>query len=415
MPPFVGGGTGRLAADVPMVGHHGALGDWSAMLHGTASLGYRRDQGPRGDQQAFFTHMLMGTARRSLGPAWLDAAVRLSAEPVVGRRGYPLLLQTGETADGVYPLVDRQHPHDALGELSLTYSLEIEEGAWAFVYVAAAGAPALGPVPYMHRASAAANPMAPLTHHFLDATHVTYGVLTGGIYNGLIQAEASFFNGREPDQYRWLPETPRFDSWSARITLTPGGQWAAQASFGALTEPEQVHPVVDVYRSTLSLSHHVEGASMAWSSTLAWGRNTRRRTEITLAEARARLPAPLLAHYLGLTPLPPGSDDSLVLLFDKRVQSGLLAETSLTRDRVTGFARWERASKDELVPPPDARHSTFYRVQRAEVGAVVETAAVGAVTLSLGASASLHSLPAALDEFYGDPGPSWTVFTTLAF
>jgi len=415
MPPFVGGGTGRLATDVPMTGMHTQLGAWSAMLHGTASLGYRHDRGPRGDQQAFFTHMLMGSARRSLGPGWLDAAVRLSAEPVVGRRGYPLLLQTGETADGVYPLVDRQHPHDALGELSLAYSIEIEGGAWAFLYVAAAGAPALGPVPYMHRPSASANPMAPLTHHFLDATHVAYGVLTGGIYNGLIQAEASLFNGREPDQYRWLPEAPRFDSWSARITVTPGAQWAAQASFGALTEPEQMHPVVDVYRSTLSVSHHLAGPGFTWSSTLAWGRNTRRRTEITLREARARLSAPLLAHYLGAAPLPPGADDALLLLFDKRVQSGLLAETSLGWDRVTGFVRWERALKDELVPPPDLRHSTFYRVQRTEVGAVLQAADVGAVKLSIGASASLHSLPAELVEFYGDPAPSWTTFATVGF
>ena len=47
-----------------------------------------------------------------LGPGRVEARVMLSAEPTMGRDGYPLLRQTGETADGVNPLVDRQHPHD---------------------------------------------------------------------------------------------------------------------------------------------------------------------------------------------------------------------------------------------------------------------------------------------------------------
>jgi hypothetical protein len=385
------------------------------MLHGSASLGYRHDHGPRGDQQLFFTHMLMGSAQRALGPGWLDASVRLSAEPLVGRRGYPLLLQTGETSDGVYALVDRQHPHDALGELALAYTVEVEEGAWAFLYLAAAGSPALGPVPFMHRPSAGTNPLAPLTHHFLDATHIAYGVLTGGIYNGLIQAEASVFNGHEPDQDRWLPEAPAFNSWSARLTVTPGREWTAQASFAALDEPEQMHPVVDVYRSTISLTHHRQGESVAWATTLAWGRNTRRRTTISLGEARARLPAPLLAHYLGLAPLPPGADDSLLLLFDTKVQSGTLAESALRWRGSTLFARYERALKDELYPPPDARHSNFYRVSRAEVGAVQRAVARGGVTLALGASAAVHWIPADLESLYGDQPPSWTAFARVSF
>ena len=41
----------------------------------------------------------------------------------MGKRGYPLLLAAGETADGVTPLVDRQHPHDFFMELSASLGL----------------------------------------------------------------------------------------------------------------------------------------------------------------------------------------------------------------------------------------------------------------------------------------------------
>jgi len=46
------------------------------------------------------------------GDALFGFRVMGSIEPVMGRSGYPLLLQTGETADGTTPLLDRQHPHD---------------------------------------------------------------------------------------------------------------------------------------------------------------------------------------------------------------------------------------------------------------------------------------------------------------
>jgi len=79
------------------------------------------------------------------------------------------------------------------------------------------------------------------------------------------------------------------------------------------------------------------------------GRNSRRRTTMTLGDARAKLPAPLLGHYLGLTPLPPGADDSWLLVIDKAVRSGSLAESALRFGGTNVFARFERTLKDELI------------------------------------------------------------------
>ena len=68
----------------------------------------------------------------------------LSLEPAtVTDRRYPLLLETGETVYGV-PLVDAQHPHDFVMELSVQYAHPPgEKGTWD-VYYAPVGDPALG-------------------------------------------------------------------------------------------------------------------------------------------------------------------------------------------------------------------------------------------------------------------------------
>ncbi|MCH3755866.1 hypothetical protein LZC13_09605, partial [Campylobacter coli] len=98
--------------------------------------------------------------------------------------------------------------------------------ATAFVYAAPVGEPALGPSAFMHRASARYLPMAPITHHWFDSTHITYGVVTAGYAGPRLQIEASAFRGREPDEHRWDIETPRLDSWSVRGTWTPSPFWA---------------------------------------------------------------------------------------------------------------------------------------------------------------------------------------------
>lgn len=62
------------------------------------------------------------------------------------------------------------------------------------------GEPALGPVAFMHRRSAAENPTAPLGHHTFDSTHIAMGVLTAALDSGPWMVETSVFHGREPDE-----------------------------------------------------------------------------------------------------------------------------------------------------------------------------------------------------------------------
>src|SRR5256712_4351309 len=79
------------------------------------------------------------------------------------------------------------------------------------------GEPALGPVAFMHRASAFENPAAPLGHHTFDSTHIAFGVVTAAVDHGPFVAEASIFNGREPDENRWDIEFGRLDSVAGRL------------------------------------------------------------------------------------------------------------------------------------------------------------------------------------------------------
>src|SRR5690606_7681520 len=104
--------------------------------------------------------------RRSAAGGVFGVRTMFSLDPLMGARGYPLLGQSGETADGLTPLADRQHPHDFVMELAATYERELASGATASLYVAAVGEPALGPPAFMHRPSGRLLPIAPITHHW---------------------------------------------------------------------------------------------------------------------------------------------------------------------------------------------------------------------------------------------------------
>jgi hypothetical protein len=138
----------------------------------------------------------------------------------------------------------------------------------------------------MHRTSGMDMPEAPITHHWLDSTHITFGVLTGGVVLGDVKLEASAFNGREPDESRGGFDLAPLDSLSGRVTLRPRDTLELQASAGRLESAEQDFAGgtrYDITRVTASASY-TQGRLAA---TLAWGANTERgqTTHAGLAEA----------------------------------------------------------------------------------------------------------------------------------
>jgi hypothetical protein len=342
-------------------------GDWTLMAHGVLNLIYDHQSGPRGDDKAFASGMLMGMARRPLGNGTLQFKAMVSPDPLMGKRGYPLLLASGETADGEHRLIDRQHPHDLIMELSASYALKLGEKSSAFLYAGLPGEPAFGPPAFMHRQSISVSPEAPITHHWLDSTHITFGVVTAGLVLDRVKLEASRFNGREPDQHRYDIETGPLDSTALRLSWNPTRELSLQGSWAHLEEPEQLEPGVDQKRWSASAAYTRPTANGWWASSLAWGRKT----------------------------------------IDGEAQDAWALESSVKRGAWTLFGRGEITENNELVELDhhDEGHGEVFRVGKASLGLARDVDLSGPFGLTVGALASVNFIPDGLRADYGKKHP----------
>jgi len=271
-------GTSWLPEPAPMYAGHGRHAGWDLMWHGNVFFQFINESAEehRGAHQTGSINWAMGMARRPVGTGRVGVRTMISLEPWTIRGcGYPVLLATGESCDGD-TIHDRQHPHDLFMELALEYERPIRGGVRWFAYGGPAGEPALGPVAFPHRVSALANPIAPIAHHWLDATHITFGVVTTGVRGARWSVEASSFNGREPDENRTNIDLAALDSYSVRVSVAPRPSTVLQVSAGRLNDAEREAglPPNDVTRVTASASHHrALSDSTLWASTVAWGVN----------------------------------------------------------------------------------------------------------------------------------------------
>lgn len=370
--PFsVGSGTSRLPGNEGMMhGTHLMSGSWMFMVHGQASLQYTDHKGPSGDSLTYVTSMAMVTAERPTDWGKIKFSAMTSLEPAMDPKGYPNLFATGETAGGL-PLVNRQHPHDLFMELSGRVDVNAGAGT-VYVYGGPVGEPALGPSAFMHRGSASNNPEPPITHHWFDSTHITYGVVTVGYSAPKWQLEASAFRGREPDEERWNIETPKLDSWSVRATFNPSPAWSLQASYGQMTEPEAIHPGEDEHRFTAS-AHYGDGKGV--NAMLAFSGKSHGHGDV-------------LTAWLG------------------EINWDIDPRNSL-------FGRFENVNNDELFPNPlDPLHEQPFRVSKLQAG-YARHVPLGLFDLSLGGSVNAYAKPDALDAAYGDKPWGYTVFMRL--
>jgi hypothetical protein len=358
-------------------GLHIMAGPWMVMTHGEATVVYDDQGGPRGDTKTFVESFVMVSAQRSLGGGTLTVRGHGSLDPLMGKSGYPLLLQSGETANGVTPLIDRQHPHDLIDELSITYSHPVAAGVSAFVYAAYPGEPALGPVVYLHRGSGMVSPEAPIGHHWLDSTHVAFGVVTTGLVLGPLKLEGSTFRGREPDQHRWNFDPYSLDSYSVRATYNPTPDLSMQLSRGWLHSPEQLEPDVSQTRTTASVTLNKPLKSGPWRTTLAWGHDENRSPIASLAT------------------------------------DAVLFESALSLGRHTVFGRAERADKDELFQPPSPLAGRAFTVNKLSLGYAYAIPVAANFTVEIGGLVSAYGLPSALEPAYGSHPRAFMLFTRV--
>jgi hypothetical protein len=375
-------GTATGPASMPMDMKHFSAVPWTFMLHGMAFVSAIQQSGPRGGDKVFSTNWLMGMAQREAGRGSLMFRAMLSLDPAtVTKRRYPELFQTGETAFG-RPIIDGQHPHELFMELSVQYAHQFSENTTGNIYFAPVGDPALGPVAFPHRVSAMELPLAPLSHHLQDSTHIANNVITGGIRYGKIRFEASGFHGAEPGENRWEIDTGAIDSWSSRLTISPSENWSGQFSVGRLKKPEALEEG-DIVRSTASITYSRPLPDGVWSSSLIWGRN----------------------HKTA----------------EQRNVNSYLAESVYQFKRRNYLAgRIELVDKDELFadqPEIDEElertAGSVFRVAAFTVGYTRDFDIIPSIRTGIGANVTFHKIPSAIKPFYGDQPAGFVIFLRL--
>ncbi|NML67155.1 hypothetical protein HHL22_18275 [Hymenobacter sp. RP-2-7] len=369
-----GSGTAWQPDQTPMYMWMQHKGPWMLMYHGAAFGRYTSQnfnhRGARGQADAVDgPNWLMTMAQRTVGArGLLNLTLMMSLDPLTETRGgYPLLFQTGESYKG-QPLIDKQHPHDLFSGLSVGYTYAFSKDVDLTAYLGYPGEPAIGPTAFMHRISAMPNPDAPLSHHWTDATHITFGVATLGLRYKQFKLEGSNFTGREPDQYRYGFDRPRADSWAARLNWNPTSELALQVSHAYIKSPEDLHPDENVRRTTASVLH-----SRSWgerhfiASALVWGMNQ------------------------GHGP---------------RAEHAVLAETNLTLGRPTFYGRYEFVQKDSeelnfiAYGEPNAA-DRIYNVNALTLGASYRLASLGGARgpeLSVGGQLTGYFIPQTLQD-----------------
>jgi hypothetical protein len=306
----------------------------------------------------------------------LGVRVMASLDPIIERGwGYPLLYQSGETYGGL-PMHDRQHPHDFISELAATYSYKVNDRQSFFVYGGIVGEPALGAPMFMHRHSGMNNPDAPISHHWQDASHITWGVITGGYNFGKFKIEGSVFNGTEPDENRWAFDKLQLNSVSGRFSFNPTANWAFQVSHGYLKRPERAEPDLDhLHRTTASALYNKPlSGGRNFAASFVWGQNFK----------------------------------------EEKATNSYLFEADYTFGKNSIFGRMEQVQKDghELViPHSDPIHDDVFVVGTYALGYVRDIVKGKGMDVGIGGMATFGTNPSALTPYYGGTRHGgWQIF-----
>jgi hypothetical protein len=382
-------GTSSNPDSSPMYAHMRRSGDGDAMMMimGTVFLRYtnvgsgrdvsvaRKGSRTKLDAPSMFMlseSMMLGTK------AQFGFRAMLSLDPVIERGyGYPLLYQSGEEYRG-QPIHDRQHPHDLVSELAVTYSYKFDGKRSIYFYAGYPGEPALGPPMYLHRLSGMNNPDAPIGHHWQDATHITFGVVTAGYSFGNVKLEASAFNGTEPGSNRYNFDRPRINSFSGRLSFNATKNWAFQISHGYLKNPERSEPDIRILRRTTAsaIYNKMFDDEHNWATSIVWGQNyaNGERTNAFLTESNYDFAANAV------------------------------------------FGRFETVQNTgrDLVIPSNALQDEVFDVTKFSVGYVRDVVHNKGMDVGLGGMVTTDFNPATLTPFYGGTRHAgWSLFMRL--
>jgi hypothetical protein len=222
------------------------------------------------------------------------------------------------------------------------------------------------------------NPDAPISHHWIDATHITFGVATLGVRYGDFKIEGSSFTGREPDEKRYDFDKPRFDSWSGRLSYNPSENWAMQVSHGFIKEPEALHAGEDVNRTTASAIYSLPIKNKGtFNATAVWGMNKTKGHE---------------------------------------GENAVLLEGEWRKNKLALYGRydWTQKSVEELVLDENVYgHDAVFPVNAFTVGFNYDLLKIGKAKVAAGSQFSLYHADSRLDDLYGKNPMAFEVFLRL--
>ncbi len=376
-----GSGTGWLPDESPMSGYMLHSGKWMLMFHGSIFMRYTSTditkEGTKGLSKWDAPNWFMGMAQRKIGSnGLLKFGLMLSLDRLTeGGDGYPLLYQSGETWEGK-PLVNRQHPHDLFAELSVGYTQRLSRDIDITGYFGYPGEPALGPVAFMHRVSSSNNPDAPLSHHWQDASHITFGVGTFGLRYKIFKLEGSIFTGSEPDEERWGFDKINMNSYSYRVSVNPSKNFALQFSQGFIKSPEALEPGVDVTRTTASVIHsHNFTSTRNINTTFAWGYNDK-------------------GHG--------------------HTEHSFLLESNLQLNKLAVYGRYEFVQKDpDELALEGFGHDAKFNINAITLGTNYRLFQFSNTNVSLGIQGSMYFTPKELQPIYGKNPLSAQIYIKL--
>jgi hypothetical protein len=221
--------------------------------------------------------------------------------------------------------------------------------------------------------------MAPLGHHTQDATHISDGVLTAGVYTKTLKLEGSAFNGREPDNYRYNIDYAgaRLDSYSGRATLARPNV-ALSAWAGYIYAHDRLEDPIGMQRYGVSvLTSFDDRNGLRRSTSLVYGYNV---------------------HHHGSHQHNHG--DSTARTYD--VMTALLWESLLPlTSRWSTYFRLEQVDKnaDELGYVGGDLTQVF-EIRPITLGAAYTLPAKGDAVVSIGGQATITFLPNDLESTY---------------
>lgn len=249
--------------NMPMSGAENARP--SLMLQINQFMVYSNTSGPRGQSRLTGpgSWMLMYDHPLSSSNHFRIDVMASPEQLTVGDIGTPQLLQTEN--------IDAMHAHDTIMALEFRDVMTLGAGGdqhLTFLF-APRGEAAIGPVPFMHRTSAAGNPDAPLGHALQDGFHDASTVL--GLEYQIARAtiEATAFSGHDITSPFPLH---RLDSYGVRANYQLSEHVDGGASYADALLPDDAGGAEhnQFISAWLTTSHLIGGNSL--KSSLIWGR-----------------------------------------------------------------------------------------------------------------------------------------------